>query len=345
VTAARRPRALILGAMALALAAAMLAATALGAVAVPLPATLQVMARKLGLWTVAGLDPKWDAIIFLVRLPRVLGAALIGAALAVCGATLQAMLRNPMADPGILGVSAGAGFGAVLSIGLGLAAASPWFTPLMAAGGALAAAAIIVALSFRAGRMSVFTILLAGIAVSTFFGAGSSLVLSFASHDSVAQYLLWAMGTLYNLRWESLGLVTLPVLAGTAGLLPCARDLNLLALGEEEAQALGLDVARTRLALMALVSLTTAGAVSVAGPIGFVGLMVPHILRLLVGPDNRLLLPAAALGGALFLVLCDLAARMAPGGQEINVGIVTALLGAPYFLFLLVRSGARAGHP
>lgn len=325
------------------LAGVMLVATALGSVAVPLDVTWRVILKNLGLAAADSVDQKWDVIIFLIRLPRVLGAALIGAALAVAGTVMQGMLRNPMADPGIVGVSSGAGFGAVLAIALGFAARGAWVMPLFASGGSLAAAGIIFLLALRGGRMAVFTLILAGIAVSTFFGAGTSLVLSFASRDSIAQFVFWSMGNLTNVRWESLGLVAPPIGLGLVLMLGFARDLNILLLGEEEAQSLGLNVGQRRILLLVLVSVTTASAVCVSGPIGFVGLMVPHILRLVAGPDHRLLLPAAALGGAGFLVACDLLARTALGAQEINVGIVTALLGAPYFLFLLLRAGKREG--
>jgi iron complex transport system permease protein len=324
------------------LALAALGATALGSVSVPLDVTLKVILKNLGLLPAGAVEPKWDAIIFLVRLPRVLGAALIGAALGVAGTVMQGMLRNPMADPGIIGVSSGAGFGAVLAISLGLTAQGAWTLPVFASAGALLATGIVFLLGARGGRAGVFTLLLAGIAVSTFFGAGTSLALSFASRDSIAQFVFWSMGNLSNLRWESLGLVCLPVSLGLVLMLASARELNVLLLGDEEARALGLDVARRRVILLVVVSATTASAVCVSGPIGFVGLMVPHMLRLAVGPDHRLLLPAAALGGASFLVACDLLARTALGAQEINVGIVTALLGAPYFLFLLVRAGRKA---
>ncbi len=320
-------------------------ATAVGSVPIPLADTVGVLLGRLGFpaaWLPPA-DPKWDPILVLVRLPRVLGAVVIGAALAVAGTVMQGLLRNPLADPGLVGVSSGAGFGAVLSIALGVAATSPWALPVFASLGSLTAAGLIFVLAIRAGKMGLFTLILAGIAVSTFFGAGTSLVLTFASRDSIAQFLFWSMGNLYNVRWESLGLVIVPIGLGVFALLWFTRDLNVLLLGEEEAQAVGVDVFRTRLILLVLVSAVTASAVCISGPISFVGLIVPHILRLLLGPDHRLLVPAAALGGAAFLVVCDLVARMALGAQEINVGIVTALVGAPYFLFLLLRSVKRGG--
>ena len=167
------------------------------------------------------------------------------------------------------------------------------------------------------------------------------MVLTWVSHDDVAQFLFWAMGSLGGLRWEALGIVTGPVLVGLGGLLFFGRDLNVLLLGEDQARSLGVDGPRTRLVVLVLVAMTTAGAVCAAGPVGFVGLLVPPLLRLLVGADNRTLLPASALGGALFLVVCDTLSRVVGGPREINVGIVTALVGAPYFLGLLVRSQGK----
>jgi len=330
----------VLGPLAGLLAVLIVVGTSLGSVSVPLGDTATILLSKLGL-RVGAIDPKWDSIIFLVRLPRVLGAALIGAALAVSGAVMQGLLRNPMADPGIIGVSAGAGFGAVSAIAFGLTVQGPWFLPLFASVGSLAATGVIFLLSIRRGDMGLFTLLLAGLAVGTFFAAGTSLVLTFASRDNVAQFIFWAMGNLSGIRWESLGLVIVPIALGLALLLLFGRELNVLLLGEEEARSVGLNVFAVRVGLLVLVSVTTASAVCISGPIGFIGLIVPHVLRLLLGPDHRLLLPASALGGACFLVACDLVARLALPSQEVNVGIVTALLGAPYFLFVLRRSERR----
>jgi iron complex transport system permease protein len=316
-----------------------LVAAAVGSVAVPLDAEIQVLLGRLGLGSRDAVSPQWDAIFFLIRLPRVLGAALIGGVLAVAGASLQALLRNPMADPGVLGVSAGAGFGAVVSIGLGWAALSLWVTPVFAVVGALVASSAILGLTLARGPLALLTLILAGIAVSTFFGAGTSLVLSLVSRDSVAQFVFWSMGSLAPLRWETLGVVAVPALAATAGLLILGRVLNVLLLGEDEARSVGVDVKAVRILVLVLVSVATAGAVCVCGPISFVGLMVPHLLRLVLGPDNRTLLPASALAGALFLVTCDGLSRVVAGAQEVNIGVVTALLGAPYFLFLLLRQG------
>jgi iron complex transport system permease protein len=329
----------VLAALALALGGALLVAAAVGSVAVPLDAEVKVLGSRLGLLARDTVSPQWDAIFFLIRLPRVLGAALIGGVLAVAGASLQALLRNPMADPGVLGVSAGAGFGAVAAIGLGLAAQSLWVTPVFAVLGALVASSAILGLTLARGPLALLTLILAGIAVSTFFGAGTSLILSLVSRDSVAQFVFWSMGSLSPLRWETLGVVAVPTLVATGGLLVLGRILNVLLLGDDEARSVGVEVNTVRILVLVLVSVATAGAVCICGPISFVGLLVPPLLRLVLGPDNRTLLPASALGGALFLVVCDALSRVVAGAQEVNIGVITALLGAPYFLFLLVRRG------
>ncbi len=276
-------------------------------------------------------------------MPRVLAAVLIGAALSTVGAVMQGMFRNPMADPGIIGVSSGAGLGAVLAMALGLSATSIFFLPIFASIGAIAASLIIFTLSLKGGKVGVFTLILSGIAVSTFFGAITSMILSFVSKDSVHEYLFWAMGNLSSIRWESIQIVFIPIIIGVLVLITFARDLNVMLLGEEEAQSVGVNSSRIRMLILLVASITTAAAVCTSGPISFVGLIVPHIMRIILGPDHRLLLPASAVAGSIFLVVCDLIARTVFIPIEINVGIITSLVGAPYFLFLLVRSRKEGG--
>ncbi len=315
-------------------------ATALGAVTVPLNKTVEIILKDLGVvkFEQAPFSASQEAIIFFVRFPRVVVAVLVGAALALAGAVMQGMFRNPLADPGIIGISSGASLGAVLAIAWGLTAKSLYFMPLLATAGAFMAALVIYGLSARGGKFSVLTLVLAGIAVSTFIGALTSLTLTFLNEYQVREYLFWSVGSLSGRRWEHVRLVALPVLISMLMLMLFARDLNVLLLGEEEAQSVGLNPAKTRKWLLFFASVTTALAVSVSGHIAFVGLIVPHVMRLLVGPDHRVLLPASALAGALFLVICDLVARIVVMPLEIEVGIVTSLLGAPYFLFLLYRA-------
>lgn len=324
--------------MVLGLALTVVAATASGAVSVPFLVTAKVILYKLGLLQADSVTRSQEAIIFYVRLPRVVVAVLVGAALATSGTVMQGMFRNPMADPGIIGVSSGASLGAVAAIALGLTARSIYFMPLFAAAGAFAAASLVFLLAARGGKVPVLTLILAGVAVSAFIGAVTSLTLTLVNEYQVREYLFWSVGSLSARRWEHVNLVALPILVCIAILMAFARDLNVLVLGEEEAHSLGLNPARARKQLLFFSSVTTAMAVSVSGHISFVGLIVPHIMRLTVGPDHRILLPASAAAGAIFLVGCDLAARTVIAPAEIGVGIVTSLLGAPYLLYLLYRA-------
>jgi len=281
-------------------------------------------------------------ILSAVRAPRVLVAALVGGGLAMGGAALQALFRNPLADPGVLGVSSGAALSAVVAINFGWAAVSSLALPVAAFVGAGAASLLVMRMAAREGRLSLATILLAGIAVNALCGAGVSAVITFARrYEALRDIVFWMMGGLDARSWQHVAMVLPAAAVGTAGLMALARDLNVLSLGTHEAQGLGVDVGRTRWAVLALVALLAGAAVSVAGVIGFVGLVVPHILRLLLGPDNRRLLPASLLGGATFLVLADLVARTMARPVELRVGLVTSLVGGPFFLFLLHRHRAR----
>lgn len=312
-------------------------AVAVGTVYVPLNETVKIILSKIGLLKNSSLSKEQQSIIYLVRLPRVLVACLAGAALSSCGAVMQGMFRNPMADPGVLGISSGAGFGAVLAITLGFAARSIYMMPLFASIGALAAVCVIYILSLRKGKIPPLTLILSGIAVSTFIGAFTQLILINSNNYEVRSYIFWTMGGLNGMMWVQVRLIAAPVLILITILILLSRDLNLLLLGEEEAQSVGLDPSKSRKLLLLISSLTTAIAISVCGPISFVGLIVPHILRLIVGSDHRVLIPASALGGAIFLVGCDIISRL-PKSGEISVGIITSILGAPYFLYLLMKS-------
>lgn len=317
-------------------------AVAVGTVYVPLDRAFRIILSGLGVWKDSSLPQDQVAIIFLVRLPRVLVACIAGGALATCGAVMQGMFRNPMADPGILGVSSGAGLGAVAAITLGFAARSIFFLPLFASVGALLTVATIYLLSLRKGKISPLTLILSGIAVSTFIGAFTQLILINSNTYEVRNYVFWTMGSLNGMMWDQVKLIAIPVIVLILIIMLYSRDLNLLLLGEEEAQSVGIEPSRTRKLLLLLTSLITATAISVCGPISFVGLIVPHILRLIVGPDHRILIPASAIGGAVFLVGCDIISRL-PANGEISVGIITSMLGAPYFLYLLIKSRREGG--
>ncbi|WP_136687301.1 vitamin B12 ABC transporter permease BtuC [Halorhabdus amylolytica] len=273
-----------------------------------------------------------ETIVRQVRLPRIALGAVVGFALASAGAVMQGFFRNPMADPSIIGVSSGAALGAVATIAFPVAI--PLGLQTAAFVGALVAAFAVYAIATENGRTPVATLLLAGVAVQTFLGAVISYTLLQAG-ESLDRAVFWLMGHLNNSTWAEVE-VTLPLAVLTfGGLLAYARDLNVLMLGEEDARTVGIAVERTKRVLLALSSIVTAAAVAVAGVIGFVGLIVPHVMRLLVGPDHRILLPTSALAGATFLVATDTLARSGPA--ELPVGIVTAVLGAPFFLYLLTR--------
>jgi iron complex transport system permease protein len=276
------------------------------------------------------------AIVWQVRLPRVLLGGLAGLALAVAGAAWQGVLRNPLADPYLVGASAGAAIGAAAAILFGVGGGAAWSLPLLAFAGSLGAVALVWRL---AGPGSMERLLLAGVAVSSFLSACLSLAM-LARAEAFTQLYFWLMGGLAGRGWEHLALLAPYAAVATLGLAAYVPRLNLLGLGEETARGLGVDLARDQRAVVALAALLTAAVVSVCGMIGFVGLVVPHVARLLAGPDLRRMLPVAALLGASLLPAADLVARLAWAPVEIPVGVLTAMLGAPFFLMLLARRGA-----
>jgi iron complex transport system permease protein len=287
------------------------------------------------------------AILMDVRLPRVLLAALLGGALSVAGVVFQALLRNPLADPYVLGVSGGASIGGVLALLLGLGGGSALLgglgVPLLAFAGALAALLLIEWIATVDGRLTVYTVLLTGAIFNAFSAALIYFIQSIASLEQLHAIVFYLMGRVPSLGAGSLSIMAAAILLTTAVLFGMSRDYNALTLGEEGALQLGVEVERIKRRTFVLGSLLTALTVSVAGMIGFVGLVVPHVLRLLFGPDHRLLLPAAFLGGASFLVLADAISRLLIAPNELPVGVVTALVGGPFFLFLLRRRGKRHG--
>ena len=285
------------------------------------------------------------AILFEVRLPRVLIAGLLGGALAVAGVVFQALLRNPLADPYVLGVSGGASIGGVLAISLGLAATSGWLgsmvVPACAFAGALGALFLIESIATVDGRLTVYTVLLTGVIFNAFAAAVIYFIESIASLEQLHEVVFYLMGRVPSLGHEELSVLSVAIILGTISLVTMCRDYNALSLGEESAMHLGVDVERIKRRTFILGSLLTGLTVAVAGLIGFVGLVVPHMLRLLFGPDHRLLLPAAFFGGGGFLILADLFARVVIAPNELPVGVVTALVGGPFFLYLLrTRSGS-----
>ena len=317
--------------LALLLVAAFLASLAFGELRL---SPMQVLEALFGRGDELARTVVWD-----FRLPRTLVGLAAGAALAASGTVMQAFFRNPLADPGLLGVSSGGALGAVavLALGpsLGLAAASLWTLPVASVVGAFAATGAVMMLAERGA--STERLLLSGVALNALLGAGTSFLLTItAGHFEVnAQILFWLMGGLENRSWEHVWMGVPVIALGCALLLPLGRGLNLLSLGEQSAQSLGVDVHRLRGKLIVLATVLTALATATGGIIGFVGLVVPHVLRLVWGPDHRRLLPAAMLGGGTFLLACDLVTRLFPIG--LRLGVVTAVVGGPFFLWLLRR--------
>lgn len=286
-----------------------------------------------------------DFIVWSVRLPRVLVGMLSGGSLAVAGAAMQGLFRNPLADPGVIGTSSGAACGAVFVFVAGLAAQSALWLPLASFVGAFGAVFLVYALATSGGKTPVATLVLAGIACGALFNAITSLLisLSFADWQVASEVMFWLMGGLDSRGWTHVWIALPFSLAGTAVVLAYSRDLDLMLLGEESAQALGTDVELTKRVVLLGASLATAASVAVSGILAFVGLVVPHIARLILGPAHRRLLPASALAGAAFLIACDIVARSVYAAGEIRLGVVTAAFGAPFFLWLL-RTRRSAAH-
>ncbi|WP_173930999.1 iron ABC transporter permease [Chelativorans sp. Marseille-P2723] len=283
-------------------------------------------------------------IIYDIRLPRVAMGALVGASLALSGAVMQGLFRNPLADPGVVGVSSGAALGAVTIIVLGDTFLAPFIEPLgsyalplAAFAGALATTATLYRLATRKGRTSVATMLLAGIAIAAMAGAFTGLLIFIADDQQLRELTFWGLGSLAGATWVKLGAIGPTVAAALCAAPFLAKGLNALALGEAVAGHLGVSVQRFKHVAIIAVAAATGAVVAVSGGIGFVGIVAPHLLRLLIGPDHRYLLPASALLGAVLLLLADTAARTVVAPAELPIGIVTAAVGAPFFLWMLLR--------
>lgn len=331
----RGRRILLLAVLPLAAAAVIIGAVGIGAVGVPAREVVGIIWGELS-GSLTGPAAPAETIILQVRLPRILLGFLIGASLSVAGTAFQGLLRNPLADPYTIGVSSGAAVGATAALLFFPGAASGFIIPLCGFAGALLALFTVYSLGSVGGRLPVVTVLLAGVVVSSFLSAVISLGMLFAG-EQMRNIFFWLAGGLGQKGWSLLTLVIPYFTIGLAVLLYLARDLNLILLGEEDALSLGVEVERTKRWVLIAASLITAGAVSVSGMIGFVGLIVPHAMRILVGPDHRYLFPASLFGGGIFLVAADTFARTIISPAEIPVGIVTAFLGAPFFIYLLRR--------
>ncbi|TVQ28675.1 MAG: iron ABC transporter permease [Spirochaetaceae bacterium] len=322
------------------------AALAFGAVTLPIGSVVRVLLRVVA---PGGIDPaeldapmrRVYAILYHIRLPRAVAALFAGLALAVSGAAVQGLFRNPMASPDILGISAGSSLGAVLAIVSGLVVLHPLAVPGASFLGALAAASFVYTIAARRGGTHLIYVILAGLAVSSLLSGLVSAVLVFSEEYALSQFIFWTMGGLEGRTWAN---VTAPIpfiLVLSVVLMFHANPLNLLSLGEEQAHSLGVRVEAIKVSVLVISSMLTAMAIAIAGPIAFIGLMVPHLVRMVTGPNHRTLLPFSALAGAIFLLGSDLVARLLFAPHEIKTGIVTAVIGGPYFIFLIIRYQRR----
>ena len=288
------------------------------------------------------IQPDWNSIqetiVVDIRTPRVILSVLVGMGLAIAGAAMQGLFRNPMAEPYVLGMSSGAACGAAMAIVLGVGKIFGALSiPALAFIGATATIFVVYNIARTEGKVPTETLLLAGIAVGFFLHAVVSFLKIIASHEALRDVVLWLMGSFALATWGDVKMVIAPVLFGVGLLYLFSRELNALQFGEETAMHLGMEVETVKRILLIASALVTAVAVSVSGIIGFVGLIIPHLVRLIIGPDHRILLPASALCGGIFLVLCDALARTVVQPTEIPIGIITAAIGAPYFVYLLRR--------
>jgi len=319
------------------LAAAVVAATSLGYIRLPFPAVLQIMAARLfdqPAW-IEQIDPVWTVVVTEVRLPRILTSVLVGGGLALAGVVFQGILLNPLADPYTLGVSAGAAFGASIALLLNIGMLGIYSVPLFAFVGAAGTLLLVVFLASGSGGLSSTNLVLSGIIVAAILSAGISF-LKYVADEQVGVIIFWLMGSFASRTWADVAMVGAAVAGSLAVFMVYARDLNLMALGERSAASLGVDFQRVTLVLLVIASLVSAVCVAVAGIIGFVGLLVPHMMRMLTGPDNRRLLPVSMLAGAILLLGADTLTR-AVLPQEIPIGVLTALVGGPFFCYVFRR--------
>ena len=325
------------------LVASLLLSSAFGAVNISISEILRMLLDKIAVFDIPS---TWRAvdetIIFQIRLPRVIGGALVGAALATAGVLFQGLLRNPMADPYIIGTSAGAALGATIAMALPINLAFLGFglVPVAAFCGALATVILVYNLARVGGKTPIISMLLAGFVVSSLLSAVIAFLMSISSRLNLNLHSIYSflMGHISVTGWEQIAVIAPLVIGGIIAARFFAFHLNAFSLGEEGAAYLGIEVERDKILILALGSLLTAAAVSISGLVGFVGLVMPHAVRLSLGPDHRLLLPASALAGATFVVLTDLLARTLLAPAEIPLGVITAIIGAPFFIYLLRRT-------
>lgn len=319
----------------------LVAASGIGAIHIGFGEWWQILVAKLG-WVDTQPDAQKTAVLWVIRLPRVVTSLLVGASLALCGAALQGLFRNPLADPSIIGISAGAAFSASLVIVLAssVLAASWWAGSLLSLAtflGAVGSTLLVFALARQKHRTNVTMMLLAGIALNALAGACMGVLIFIADDAQLRSITFWTLGSLGGANWTTTGLIALATIVASVFLFRLSKVFNALTLGEQEAKYIGMPIERLKIQVVVLTALAIGTAVAFCGMIGFVGLMVPHVLRLIGGGNYRFLLPASVLSGALLLCWADTLARTLVAPAEIPIGVITALLGAPVFLVILYR--------
>lgn len=340
----RAPAPALLGALVAALVVACVVSASTGAFAIPLGEILGAIGRRLPLLDVGGdKHALADQVLWDIRFPRVVLGLVVGSSLAAAGACMQGGFANPLAEPGIVGVSSGAALGAVAQIAVGLTLAGTWSLAAFAFIGGLGTVTLVYVSARNEGRTEVITLVLAGIAINAFAGALIGLLTYIASDAQLRSITFWSLGSLAQATWPKVGVVGPLAVVGLLAAITQSRKLDLLALGERSARGLGVDVERLRIIILAIVALLTAASVAVSGVILFVGLVVPHLVRMVAGPGHRLLLPASALAGAVVLVVADVVARTIVSPAELPLGVLTALIGSPFFFVLLRRTRATQG--
>lgn len=304
---------------------------------------LSILFKHAGLGPGYGISRAQEVILMDIRMPRVLIAGLVGGGLAIVGGVMQGLFKNSLAEPGVLGWSSGGAFFAVVAIYTGLSAHHFLIVPASAFLGTLTAALFVYMVAYENGYTRSYTLLLAGVAIGALFVSLTTFVLSIANVWSMREMLFWIMGGFDASSWSHVKLVTLPVILGCSGIVFFSRDLNAMLMGDESAMTLGVNIDRSRILLIVLSSVVVGACVSVSGVIGFVGLIVPHMLRLVVGVDHRVLLPASFFVGAGFMTVTDLVARTVLSPQELRINVITSCIGVPFFLYILRKSRNRFG--
>jgi iron complex transport system permease protein len=331
--------------LAIALVVLFLISLSIGQMFIPVNEIAVIFLKKLGLFTSQPTDAVHETVLMSIRLPRLVMTVMIGAALAVSGAALQGLFRNPLVEPGLIGVSSGAAlavvtvivFGSFLALdrhSIGMSAVMSAF----AFGGGLAATFLVMQIGRQMGPSTIAMLILAGVAVNAMCGAAMGLMIFYADENQLHMFTFWTLGDLSNATWSGLAIAAPLLILGTIFLLRYTNSLNAIAMGESEAFHMGVDVERVKKAIIFLAALAVGTSVSLAGAIGFVGLVVPHLIRITFHSDNRLVMPASAIGGPLLLILSDILARTVVAPAELPIGVVTALVGTPFFIFLLIRS-------